>query len=70
MKKTITIRSFAKVNLSLDVGAPRADGMHPVDTVMQLIGIGVFVCCVPLIILYTFTQKTFVQSLTMTGSKE
>ena len=40
MKKTITIRSFAKVNLSLDVGAPRADGMHPVDTVMQLIGIG------------------------------
>ena len=34
------------------------------------IGIGVFVCCVPLIILYAFTQKTFVQSLTMTGSKE
>ena len=37
---------------------------------MQLIGIGVFVCCVPLIILYCFTQKTFVQSLVMTGSKE
>ena len=37
---------------------------------MQLIGIGVFICCVPLIILYCFTQKTFVQSLVMTGSKE
>ncbi len=42
----------------------------PLGRQMQLIGIGVFVCCVPLIILYAFTQKTFVQSLTMTGSKE
>lgn len=36
----------------------------------QLIAIGVLVCCIPLIILYCFTQKTFVQSLAMTGSKE
>lgn len=36
----------------------------------QLISIGVLVCCIPLIILYCFTQKTFVQSLAMTGSKE
>ena len=42
----------------------------PLGRQMQLIGIGVFVCCVPLIILYAFTQKTFVQSLAMTGSKE
>ena len=42
----------------------------PLGRQMQLIGIGVFVCCVPLIILYCFTQKTFVQSLVMTGSKE
>ena len=42
----------------------------PLGRQMQLIGIGVFICCVPLIILYAFTQKTFVQSLTMTGSKE
>ena len=42
----------------------------PLGRQMQLIGIGVFVCCIPLIILYAFTQKTFVQSLTMTGSKE
>ena len=42
----------------------------PLGRQMQLFGIGVFVCCVPLIILYAFTQKTFVQSLAMTGSKE
>ncbi len=36
----------------------------------QLISIGVLICCVPLIILYCFTQRTFVQSLAMTGSKE
>ncbi len=36
----------------------------------QLIAIGVLICCAPLIILYCFTQKTFVQSLAMTGSKE
>jgi len=36
----------------------------------QLIAIGVLVCFIPLIILYCFTQKTFVQSLAMTGSKE
>ena len=42
----------------------------PLGRQMQLFGIGVFVCCVPLIILYCFTQKTFVQSLVMTGSKE
>ena len=36
----------------------------------QLIAIGVLICCVPLIILYCFTQKTFVKSLVMTGSKE
>jgi multiple sugar transport system permease protein len=42
----------------------------PLGRQMQLIGIGVFICCIPLIILYCFTQKTFVQSLVMTGSKE
>ena len=42
----------------------------PLGRQMQLIGIGVFICCVPLIILYCFTQKAFVQSLVMTGSKE
>lgn len=36
----------------------------------QLISIAVLVCCIPLIILYCFTQKTFVKSLAMTGSKE
>lgn len=37
---------------------------------LQLISIAVLVCCIPLIILYCFTQKTFVESLAMTGSKE
>jgi len=36
----------------------------------QLINIGVLICVIPLIILYIFTQKTFVQSIAMSGSKE
>ena len=36
----------------------------------QLIFIAVLICAVPLIILYIFTQRTFVESLTMSGSKE
>lgn len=36
----------------------------------QFISIGVVICSLPLIILYCFTQKTFVKSLAMTGSKE
>ena len=37
---------------------------------LQLISIAVLFCSIPLIILYIFTQKTFTQSLVMTGSKE
>ena len=37
---------------------------------LQLISIGVLICCIPLIVLYCFTQRTFVESLAMTGSKE
>lgn len=37
---------------------------------LQLISIAVLFCSIPLIILYVFTQKTFVKSLVMTGSKE
>lgn len=37
---------------------------------LQLISIAVLICCIPLIVLYCFTQRTFVESLTMTGSKE
>ena len=36
----------------------------------QLIFIAVLICVVPLIILYLFTQRTFVESLAMSGSKE
>ena len=38
--------------------------------IQQLTAISVLVCCVPLLVLYCFTQKTFVQSIVMTGSKE
>ena len=36
----------------------------------QLLNIGVLICIIPLIILYIFTQKTFVQSIALSGSKE
>ena len=42
----------------------------PVGRQQQLISIGVLVCCIPLVILYCFTQRTFVQSIAMSGSKE
>lgn len=42
----------------------------PVGRQQQLISIGVLVCCVPLLILYLFTQRVFVESIVMSGSKE
>ncbi|MBR6029307.1 MAG: carbohydrate ABC transporter permease [Clostridia bacterium] len=42
----------------------------PAGRQQQLISIGVLICCIPLVILYCFTQKTFVQSIAMSGSKE
>ncbi len=36
----------------------------------QLISIAVLLCSIPLIILYIFTQRTFTESLAMSGSKE
>ena len=42
----------------------------PVGRQQQLISIGVLVCCIPLVILYVFTQRIFVQSIAMSGSKE
>jgi len=38
--------------------------------IQQLLNVGVLICIIPLIILYIFTQKTFVQSIAMSGSKE
>jgi len=42
----------------------------PAARSQQFVSIGVVICSTPLIILYIFTQKTFVKSLAMTGSKE
>jgi 4-diphosphocytidyl-2-C-methyl-D-erythritol kinase len=36
---TYTVRAPAKINLHLGVGAPRADGFHPLLTVYQAVGI-------------------------------
>ena len=36
----------------------------------QLIAIAVLICSIPLVILYIFTQRTFTESLVMSGSKE
>ncbi len=36
----------------------------------QLISIAVLICAIPLVILYIFTQRTFTESLAMSGSKE
>ena len=38
--RSVTIRAFAKINLSLRVGDVRADGYHPVQTLLQ--GIDLF----------------------------
>lgn len=35
----ITVRAAAKINLHLGVGAPRADGFHPLTTVYQAVGL-------------------------------
>ena len=39
MRRALTLRPFAKVNLMLRVGARQADGYHEVRTVLQAIGI-------------------------------
>jgi 4-diphosphocytidyl-2-C-methyl-D-erythritol kinase len=36
---TVTVRSFAKINIGLCIGAPRADGFHDLRTVYQTIGL-------------------------------
>ena len=36
---TVSVRSFAKINLGLGIGAPRADGFHELLTVYQTIGL-------------------------------
>src|SRR5258705_11683514 len=36
---TVTVRSFAKINLGLYIGLPRADGYHDLRTVYQTIGL-------------------------------
>ena len=62
-----TIVSRMSRYFSSDAGKPV---IVPVGRQQQLISIGVLVCCIPLVILYVFTQKTFVKSIAMSGTKE
>src|ERR1051326_9495858 len=36
---SVTVRSFAKINLGLYIGAPRSDGFHDLRTVYQIVGL-------------------------------
>lgn len=38
-RSSVVVRAPAKVNLHLGVGAPRADGFHPLETVYQAVGL-------------------------------
>ena len=38
LRMTVTVRSFAKINLGLRIGAPRDDGFHDLLTIYQTIG--------------------------------
>lgn len=37
--QSVTLKSYAKINLTLDVIAPRPDGFHDIETVMQTISL-------------------------------
>ena len=39
MPTATTVRSFAKINLGLRIGPPRADGFHHLHTMYQTIGL-------------------------------
>ena len=58
---------FDMITLPEDASKPI---IMPAGRSQQLISIGVLICCIPLIILYIFTQRTFVESIAMSGSKE
>ncbi|MBQ3079847.1 MAG: carbohydrate ABC transporter permease [Clostridia bacterium] len=62
-----TILTRMNYYFSTESGKPT---IVPVGRQMQLVSIGILVCCIPLIILYIFTQRTFVESIAMSGTKE
>lgn len=62
-----TILTRMNYYFSNETGKPT---IVPVGRQMQLVSIGILVCCIPLIILYIFTQRTFVESIAMSGTKE
>jgi 4-diphosphocytidyl-2-C-methyl-D-erythritol kinase len=45
--KAITVKAFAKINLSLRINAKRADGFHEVQTILQAIDLADRLTCEP-----------------------
>ncbi len=62
-----TILTRMNYYFSTETGKPT---IVPIGRQMQLVSIGILVCSVPLVILYIFTQRTFVESIAMSGTKE
>ncbi len=62
-----TILTRMNYYFSTESGKPT---IVPVGRQMQLVSIGILICSLPLIILYIFTQRTFVESIAMSGTKE
>ena len=62
-----TILTRMNYYFSTETGKPT---IVPVGRQMQLVSIGILVCSLPLIVLYIFTQRTFVESIAMSGTKE
>ena len=62
-----TILTRMNYYFSTESGKPT---IVPVGRQMQLVSIGILICCIPLIILYIFTQRTFVESIAISGTKE
>ena len=69
-KLTGMAAQMARYFAVLNSNDPNASIVVPQAREQQLLNIGVLICIIPLIILYVFTQKTFVQSIAMSGSKE
>ena len=45
MKRALTIAAAAKINLGLEIGAPRDDGYHPIASIFHSVGIEDEIAC-------------------------
>ena len=71
--KTVNRKAVAEIVFKNDDELKWLNGVvHPFvrERIAELSEHALLFCAIPLVILYIFTQKTFVQSLAMSGSKE